>query len=55
MKMPILVGGTLCLLCVVPASAQETSVVKGAKEGSQIVEQVIGQASKDVPGLKRTV
>lgn len=52
MKMPILVGGTLCLLCVVPASAQETSVVKGAKEGSQIVEQVIGQASKDVPGLK---
>ena len=53
MKMPILVGGTLCLLCVVPASAQKpTSVVKGAKEGSQIVEQVIGQASKDVPGLK---
>lgn len=52
MKMPILVGGTLCLLCVVPASAQETSVVKGAKEGSQIVEQVIGQASKEVPGLK---
>lgn len=52
MKMPILVGGTLCLLCVVPVSAQETSVVKGAKEGSQIVEQVIGQASKDVPGLK---
>lgn len=53
MKMPILVGGTLCLLCVVPASAQKaTSVVKGAKESSQIVEQVIGQASKDVPGLK---
>ena len=52
MKMPILVGGTLCLLCVVPASAQETSVVKGAKEGSQIVEQVIGQVGKEVPGLK---
>lgn len=53
MKMPILVGGTLCLLCVVPASAQKsTSVVKGAEEGSQIVEQVIGQASKEVPGLK---
>lgn len=53
MKMPILVGGTLCLLCVVPASAQKsTSVVKGAKESSQIVEQVIGQASKEVPGLK---
>lgn len=53
MKMPILVGGTLCLLCAVPASAQKaTSVVKGAEEGSQIVEQVIGQASKEVPGLK---
>lgn len=52
MKMPILVGGTLCLLCAVPASAQETSVVKGAKEGSQIVEQVIGQVGKEVPGLK---
>lgn len=53
MKMPILVGGTLCLLCVVPASAQKaTSVVKGAKEGSQIVEQVIGQVSKEVPVLK---
>lgn len=45
MKMPILIGGTLCLLCVVPASAQKsTSVVKGAKEGSQIVEQEIGRA-----------
>ena len=53
MKMPILVGGTLCLLCVVPASAQKsTSVVKGAKEGSQIVEQVIGQVGKEVSGLK---
>lgn len=53
MKMPILIGGTLCLLCVVPASAQKsTSVVKGAKESSQIVEQVIGQVSKDMPGLK---
>ena len=53
MKMPILIGGTLCLLCVVPASAQKsTSVVKGAKEGSQIVEQVIGQVSKEVPVLK---
>lgn len=53
MKMPILVGGTLCLLCVVPASAQKsTSVVKGAEEGSQIVEQVIGQVGKELPGLK---